>query len=74
MTRARDWPNNAASARDTAAEEIAAALRYTVALLKNGGQITNEDKYRTLSLIINHLQNALRWLESAGAQTRPPET
>lgn len=71
MTHPRDWPNNAREARDRAAEETAKALKYTLALAQNGGTLTIDDKAKLISMIIYHLQNALRWLESAGAQTRP---
>lgn len=71
MTKPREWPDNAKEARDSAAENISAGLKLIRQVLKHNGELTNEDKVRALSLAAMHLQDALRWLESAGAQTRP---
>ena len=66
----KDWPYIAKANRDDAAEEIAAALRQVVPLVDH--QQDPQD-LRCMSRIIYHLQNALRHLEKAGAQTRPGE-
>lgn len=64
----RDWPYKAREARDSAAEEVAAALKVTVDLADNERDL---ERLRKMIKSLNHLQNALRHLESAGAQTRP---
>jgi hypothetical protein len=64
----RPWPPIAKAARDGAAEEVAAALNKIVSLTDESD---NAEEIRSIALAINCLQNALRHLESAGAQTRP---
>ena len=64
----REWPYIAKAARDNAADEIAAALKTTVALAETED---DPDELRSITRTLNHLQNALRHLESAGAPTRP---
>ena len=71
MTVPREWPNDQRKARDKAAEESAAALRWAAIMAQKGDLLTRDDINFCLLNIINHTQNALRWLESAGAQTRP---
>lgn len=68
--RPRDWPYKAKAARDGAAEEIAAALRQAVPLAELD---VDANTLRSLTRIIYHTQNALRHLESVGAQTRPTD-
>ena len=64
------WPYTARALRDGAAEEIAAALRDAIRL----AEIELEpEALKKLTRIIYHLQNALRHLEAAGAQTKPSE-
>lgn len=62
MYKPRDWPYTARGERDNAAEEIAIALKLTITLA---------DASSTTAKIVYHLSNALRHLESVGAQTRP---
>jgi hypothetical protein len=62
------WPYIARADRDDAADEIAAALKTTVALT----EVEDDPEHlRSIARTVNHLQNALRHLESAGAPTRP---
>lgn len=72
MTRRRPWPNAAIEARDNCAQEIAESLSWLVFLVENQGDISGENAMQMLGISINRLQNALRWLESVGAQTVPP--
>lgn len=69
MTTAREWPNKYRVNRDKAAQEIAAAQAIASKLIRSGRDITQADRERATALINDHLQNALRWLESAGAPT-----
>ncbi len=64
----RDWPYKARDARDGAAVEIAAALKEAVVLAEKE---PDADRLRRIARALYHLENALRHLESAGAQTRP---
>lgn len=64
VTEPREWPNNAREARDQSAERIARALR-----LLNESLDANHNPYA--ARIQRELYEALRWLESAGAPTRP---
>ena len=73
MTKPRDWPDNAKDARDGAAENVSSALRLIRQIIEHNGKLNDSDKMRALSLAAMNLQDALRWLESAGAQTRPPD-
>lgn len=71
MTTRRPWPDNAAAARDSAAEAINQANRITTFLLENGKKVTGEDMFRLLGMAANYQAAALRWLEREGAQTIP---
>ena len=66
----REWPYVAKAARDNAAEEIAAALNeaYPLAEIER-----DTESLRKVTRTIYHLENALRLLESVGAQTKVPE-
>jgi hypothetical protein len=64
----REWGNKARANRDGAAEEVASALHTAVNLL----DIENDpEKLRKIGKVIFNCSNALRHLESAGAQTKP---
>ena len=63
------WPYQAKAARDEAAEQAAAALNNVVPLAE---EITDLQHLRRVTKAIFHMQNALRLLESVGAQTKPP--
>jgi hypothetical protein len=65
---ARDWPYIARSARDDAAEEIAAALLSVVPLTEIK---SDAETLSRVSKVILHLSNALRLLEAVGAPTKP---
>ncbi len=64
----REWPYKAAEARDEAADHVAAALLNTLPVVE---ELNDPDQLRRLTRTVNHLQNALRFLENAGAKTRP---
>jgi hypothetical protein len=68
--RPLEWPYTAKAARDCAAEEVAVALRCIVFLMDVE---RDPEALRQLAKAIFHQQNALRHLESAGAQTKPVE-
>jgi len=61
------WPNNMSEARDEAAEHIGEARRLVNLLAC--GRMT--DERLTALQIALHLSEALRWLEAAGAPTKP---
>lgn len=67
MTEPLNWPYAAANARDAAAENIQAALLLVAPVVM--GQ-ARDDPSRLLKALF-HLSQALRWLESWGAKTRP---
>jgi hypothetical protein len=64
----REWPQLHKAARDQAAEEVAAALINSVRLAETQ---TDPVTLKVLLLIVCKLNNSLRLLEGAGAQTRP---
>jgi hypothetical protein len=70
MTDARPWPNAAKEARDRAAEE---AIRGQRALrpLVAGERFDQTEALRRLAVALDALQQISRFLEAAGAPTRP---
>ena len=72
MTRPRPWPNNAANARDEAAMDIQQVIKALRPLRDNPNVTRTELLYR-VGYAIDNAQNAVRWLESAGAPTVPLE-
>ncbi|MCB8942514.1 MAG: hypothetical protein H6658_01940 [Ardenticatenaceae bacterium] len=73
MSKPRDWPNNAKTARDRAAEELAASNRILMDLRSRmqKGEFTRHGALIDVLEAIMHNQTALRHLESVGAVTRP---
>lgn len=71
MTKPRPWPDSAKDARDNAAEEISLALHVLYEIVSSNG--SSQQSKDGLAISIYSLQNALRWLESVGAQTKPHE-
>lgn len=71
MTKAREWPNVAAAARDRAAEELADAQRELEPLVTGAVVFDRTETLRRMASALVRVQNALRLLESVGAQTRP---
>lgn len=69
-TRPREWPNGAREKRDRAAEYAAHALCEARKYQEERAMLREETLLHA-SRIIDDLQNILRLLESAGAQTRP---
>ena len=72
MTEPRDWPNNARAARDRAAELMVEAGQNLEPIVKEQ-PLTYEASYRRVAKALACTQQALRWLEATGAQTRPVE-
>lgn len=69
MTKPRPFPNNAKEARDQAAEGINNIIRIVRPLIKHNDQVV----VVRAGMILDQAQNALRHLESVGAQTRPDD-
>lgn len=69
MPTPREWPNNAAEARNQAAEGLQAIIRLVRPLLKHN----DRPVIVRAGLILDQAQNALRHLERVGAQTRPDD-
>ncbi len=70
MTQPRDWPNDAAWARDSAAEEAAQGLR-TLRPLLDGERLDSTETLRRIAQAMVKFQKILRNLERVGAKTRP---
>jgi hypothetical protein len=70
MTKPRPWPNNAAEARDRAAEELQQAARALRPLVR-GHRFDSTETLRRQAVALESVLTALRHLESVGAQTRP---
>lgn len=70
MTTPRDWPNNAAEARDRAAEYSVEAQRELRPIIA-GVHLTDEDKMRRVGLVMANLLEITRMLEAVGAKTSP---
>lgn len=73
MTAPREWPNRFKSHRDQAAKACATAQLDVMKLIDNWRDITQVDRENALWIINDNLQTALRWLEAAGAPTKPIE-
>lgn len=73
MSTPREWPNNMRHYRDRAAEETAVANQQLKKLLARvqRGEFTRHGLEIDLLSTCNHLLEALRHLEKAGAQTEP---
>ena len=70
MTVPRDWPNNAAEARDRAAEYSVSALRELRPIIA-GMRITEADQMRRVGLAVSYLAEITRMMEAVGAKTNP---
>lgn len=71
MTKAREWPNRAREARDRAAEEAVRGIRALRPLVSDGRRFDDTERLRRAAVALDALQTIARFLESAGAQTRP---
>lgn len=69
MTAPREWPNNAAHARDQAAEEAVEAIRALQAVLEK--DLPREEMIRKIARAAISCQVIARLLEGVGAPTRP---
>ena len=73
MTKARLWPNVAKEQRDRAAEEVQLAIAVCQRLEDrvSRGDFTRDGLERDLLRVSLRLVRAIRFLETAGAVTRP---
>lgn len=73
-TKPREWPNNAREQRDEAADCFTAIIGELVPLLRmKDERVTRSELLRRVAMAVNYAQNGVRWLENAGAPTRPIE-
>lgn len=70
MTKRREWPNQAAEARNRAAEEAQRGARLLRPLVI-GERFDATETLRRIAGALDALQTILRFLEQVGAQTRP---
>lgn len=70
MTDPRSWPNNAAEARDRAAEAAQRGVR-TLDPLMDGDAMTEAEAARRVGLAHSLFHLIARILEGAGAKTQP---
>ena len=67
------WPNVMASLRDGAADELVRAEMQLEALAFSPRRMTENEKLLNVTTALASVQKALRFLENAGAQTRPQQ-
>lgn len=67
MTKARAWPNNAAWARDCAAEDAMTGIRALRPLVE-GSSFTREEVLRRQAIALTALYDIASVLHGAGAQ------
>lgn len=67
---ARPWPNNAAWARDSAAEALIKIIRQLAPLVVGDEDMTHGEQLRHISVALHSAYEGLRDLEQVGAQTR----
>jgi hypothetical protein len=67
LTEPRPWPNDMKDYRDQSAERDAKAMKLLKPLLTHSDPAV----VRVAALAIDEMSNAIRWLELAGAPTRP---
>lgn len=70
MTQPLAWPNNAREARDRSAEEAQHGARLLRPLVR-GEQFDRTEILRRQAEALDCFMTILRFLERAGAQTRP---
>ncbi len=70
MTKAREWPNWAAEARNRAAEEAQSGVHLMTPLV-DGVKFDSTEVLRRQSQALRHFLMILRFLEGVGARTRP---
>ena len=71
MTKMREWPNNMREARDRSAEEALRGIRALRPLVAGTRQFTVTETLQREAVALDALQTIARFLERAGAQTRP---
>ncbi len=69
MTAPIRWPNNAAEARDRAAEDANSVIILLEPLVEKG--MHDQEELRRVSLALSRCQSITRRLEKVGAQTMP---
>ena len=67
----RPWPNNAAEARDRAAEAASNGVRTLEPVVLGDQQFTETERLRREARALNLFQRILRLLEGVGAKTKP---
>lgn len=68
-SKPREWPNNAAGARDLASEQACRGVNALRPILEK--EMTQTELYRRIAIALDALQTIARALEGAGAQTKP---
>lgn len=68
-SKPREWPNNAAAARDLASEQANRGINAIRPIFEK--EMTQTELYRRLAIVQDALQTIARALEGVGAQTRP---
>lgn len=71
-TRQREWPNGAKAARDEAAERLQEIVNELKPMVEEK-PLTSDAIYRRCARAHARALEALLWLKSAGACTRPVE-
>ena len=72
-TTPRPWPNNALHQRDSAAEELQCIITSLTPIIQNNRKMTYDEVLARIARAMLAAQNAIRWLEQAGAPTQPIE-
>ena len=67
----RPWPNNAADARDRAAEAALAGIHALAPVVTSEQPMSETERLRREAKALHALQTIIRLLESVGACTRP---
>lgn len=70
LTEPKGWPYQAANMRDESAEHVNDAIVLLQGLL-DGRAHDEKEVIVKVAQVNYHLMTALRWLEAAGASTRP---
>jgi hypothetical protein len=71
VTKHREWPNNPRESRDRAAEYLQEGIRLLTPLVTDEVQFDRTETLRRQAMTLDAMQRAIRFLEAAGAQTRP---
>ena len=72
-TPALRWPNVMAGLRDGAADELVRAEMHLESVVFSARRMTETERLLKVTTALASVQKALRFLENAGAQTRPQQ-